>query len=202
MGELRTKGNRHKIVLIGPSSAGKTSIVHRYAKGNFFEGVQQPTIGSAFYARDVETPTGRVSLNIWDTAGMDRYKSLVPRYSKGASAAIIVFDIMENESYNDAKTLLVDVPNSCDTQLVLFFVANKIDRGCAIDVQEAREFAESNHATFMETSAQTGQNVQELFEQIANRLGGTAAPTGGVDIAAATSQGSPDGAAPGAGACC
>jgi Ras-related protein Rab-5C len=185
MAQVKTKPNRHKIVLIGPSAAGKTSIIHRYSKGNFYEGVQQPTIGTAFYAREVnvggEHPV-QVSLNIWDTAGMERFKSLVPKYAKGASAAIIVFDITDPESYTDAKSLLIDAPNSCEGDLLTFFVGNKIDCGYAIDVQDAKEFAQSQSATFMETSAKTGENVEELFLQIAERLAEKDSPGMGLDI--------------------
>jgi small GTP-binding protein len=88
----KARSNRHKIVLIGPSAAVKTSIIHRYAKGNFYDGIAQPTIGTAFYSHEVEAGGHHVSLNIWDTAGMERYKSLVPKYAKGAAMAVIVFD--------------------------------------------------------------------------------------------------------------
>jgi GTPase SAR1 family protein len=67
---MAAKPNRHKVVFINPSSAGKTSIIHRYAKDNFYE--QEPTIGTAFYSQDVITPHGQVTLNIWDTAGMEK----------------------------------------------------------------------------------------------------------------------------------
>jgi small GTP-binding protein len=178
------KAHRHKIVLLGPSSAGKTSIIHRYAKGNFYEGVEQPTIGTAFYSRDVHIDSTRISLNIWDTAGMERYKSLVPKYSKGASAVIIVFDITDPQSYTQAKELLIEAPNTCDARSVTVFVGNKLDRGSAVDVQEAREFANAHRATFMETSARTGENVVELFLFVARQLTLEGSSNAGVDIAA------------------
>jgi small GTP-binding protein len=171
---------RHKVVFIGPSSAGKTNIIQRFAKRTFYE--QQPTIGTAFYSREVGTGDGKVSLNIWDTAGMEVYKSLVPKYLKGASAAIAVFDITDPESYEAAKGLLAEAPNSAGNQLATFFVANKIDLGCAVDIQAARDFAEQTGAVFIETSAKSGENVDNLFAQVAARLVGVELQTPGVDL--------------------
>jgi GTPase SAR1 family protein len=113
---------------------------------------------------------------------MEVYKSLVPKYSKGASAAIVVFDITDSASYEAAKELLEQAPNSAGNQLATFFVANKLDLGCAVDIPAAREFAEQTGALFMETSAKTGENVKELFDQVAARLAGAELQPAGVDL--------------------
>jgi small GTP-binding protein len=165
-----TRPDRHKIILIGPPTSGKTSLIHRYAHGNFHERGHLSTIGTAFHVREVDTAFSRVVLNIWDTAGMEKHSSLVPKYSKGASAAVVVFDVADAVSYENAKGLLIDAPNACDTALATFFVANKIDCEWAVDAREARDFAEQQRATFVETSAKTGENVRELFDQIASRV--------------------------------
>jgi Ras-related protein Rab-5C len=164
---MKPKPIRHKVVFVGPSSSGKTSIISRYAKRSFHS--QQPTIGTAFYARDISTARGSVSLNIWDTAGMERYKSLVPRYSRGASAAVAVFDVTDLNSYEAAREIL-DEACQPGIHLETFFVGNKIDLPCAVDLQDAKEFAEHKNSYFMETSAMTGENIDELFGLIACTL--------------------------------
>jgi Ras-related protein Rab-5C len=156
---------RYKIVLLGPSSAGKTSIIHRYIKSNFCD--QRPTIGTAFYSREVEVDGRRLVLNIWDTAGMERYKSLVPRYSKGAAVAIIVFDGTEVASYNAAQEILAATPDLCDSGTRTFFVANKIDARSAVSTEDARQCARTHGAVFIETSAKTGEGIEELFAHAA-----------------------------------
>jgi small GTP-binding protein len=159
---------RLKVVFLGPSASGKTSIIQRYSRGHFFD--QQPTIGTAFYSSDIETVRGRVSLNIWDTAGMERYKSLVPKYAKGAAAVIVVFDVTDLNSYSAAKELLIESPDNLETTFRTFFVGNKIDLGSVVDVDDLHEFVTSHHTTFFETSAQTGQNIFELFREVAEQL--------------------------------
>jgi Ras-related protein Rab-5C len=159
---------RYKVVLLGPSSAGKTSIIHRYMKGSFFE--QRPTIGTAFYSREVVMDGRRLVLNIWDTAGMERYKSLVPRYSKGAAVAIIVFDVTDVASYAAAREILADAPALCDADTRAFFVANKADERAAVSADDARDFAEAHDAVFVETSAKTGENIEDLFTHAAALL--------------------------------
>jgi small GTP-binding protein len=171
---------RHKVVFLGPSAGGKTSIIQRYAKGNFIE--QQPTIGTAFYSRDVDTTRGRILLNIWDTAGMERYKSLVPKYTKGASAAVVVFDVTDPSSYSAAKDLLTEAPENSETDLITFFVGNKIDLGCGVDRAEVDEFVNSQHTMFFETSAQTGENVCELFREVAEQLSSIAGTQTGLQL--------------------
>jgi Ras-related protein Rab-5C len=172
--------NRHKIVFIGPSSAGKTSLIQRFAKGLFQE--HQPTIGTAFYSREVSTPRGNVVLNVWDTAGMEQYKALVPRYSRGASAAVFVFDVTEPASFQSARDLVIDSPNTTGEDVLKFFVGNKIDCQYGMDICEAREFAEQQHLGFWETSAKTGENVDELFGDIGFRVASMQQMPVGIDL--------------------
>jgi GTPase SAR1 family protein len=113
---------------------------------------------------------------------MERYQSLVPKYSKGASAAIIVFDVTCEKSYTSAKELLAEAPNSCDSLLVTYFVGNKTDGKAVIDLHEAWKFADEHKAPFMEVSAKTGENVIELFVSVAERLATADSPEQGITI--------------------
>jgi GTPase SAR1 family protein len=97
---------------------------------------------------------------------MERYKSLVPRYSRGASAAVAVFDVTDPNSYEAAREIL-DEARQPGAHLEAFFVGNKIDLPCVVDLQDAKEFAEEKNSYFLETSAMTGENIDELFGLIA-----------------------------------
>jgi small GTP-binding protein len=160
--------NHRKIVFIGASDAGKTSIIHCFVKNS--AGETQPTIGTAFYSREVETPLGPVQLSVWDTAGMERYKSLVPKYSRGASAAVVVFDVADRLSYLAAQSFLEEAISNGGEGFIPFLVGNKIDLAWAIEESEALEFAIAHNAEFMSVSAKTGDKVGDLFETIAMRV--------------------------------
>ena len=178
---------KFKVVLIGSSSVGKTSIVLRFSKGTFSAG-QESTIGAAFLSRDIETETGMVSLHVWDTAGQERYRSLVPKYSQGASAIIIVFDVTDIESFEAAKQWLNDARNLHGGKVIWFLVANKIDMKPEFDLEKAKEFASSEGINYLETSAKTGENVNSLFHQIASLVPKLPPPPDSIDITETKTQ--------------
>jgi small GTP-binding protein len=161
---------KFKVVFLGPSLVGKTSIVIRFSKGTFSP-TQDTTIGSAFFSRDLQTASGLVTLNIWDTAGQERFKSLIPKYSRGAHAAIIVFDVSRPESYVSVQEIFNGSATLFEGNKVeLFIVANKVDLPPEVDLWNARRYAESVHATYFETSAKLGKNISELFTEVAEKV--------------------------------
>mmetsp|Transcript_37745 Transcript_37745/g.88639 ORF Transcript_37745/g.88639 Transcript_37745/m.88639 type:complete len:198 (-) Transcript_37745:77-670(-) len=157
-----------KLVLLGDASVGKSCLVVRFAKGEFYE-YQEPTIGAAFMTQTVSLNTEVVKFEIWDTAGQERYKSLVPMYYRGAAAAVIVFDITSKESFDAAKAWVTELQNS-DTLIALAGNKSDLEANRAVDKEAARTYADQNGLIYMETSAKTGQNVNELFNEIAVRL--------------------------------
>ncbi|KAK8853932.1 GTP-binding protein of the rab [Tritrichomonas musculus] len=180
---------KYKVVLIGSSSVGKTSIVIRFSK-NVFTGGQESTIGAAFISRDIQTEQGSVSLHVWDTAGQERYRSLVPKYSQGASAIIIVYDVTDQESFIQAQDWYDQAVQNHQGRVVWFLVANKCDLPAEVDAEKAKEYAQSKNMQYIETSAKTGQNIQELFVQIANLVPKIPADTStqGLDLTAQPSK--------------
>ena len=173
---------KYKVVLIGSSSVGKTSIVIRFSK-NTFSANQESTIGAAFISRDIQTDKGSVSLHVWDTAGQERYRSLVPKYSQGAAAIIIVYDVTDVESFNSAQMWFDEARQNHPGKVIWFLVANKCDLTPAnVDPEEAKKFAADNGLNYIETSAKTGQNIQELFLQIASLVPKIPVDDNGVDL--------------------
>jgi|EP00927_Polykrikos_kofoidii_P057794 small GTP-binding protein len=157
-----------KLVLLGDASVGKSCLVVRFAKGEFYE-YQEPTIGAAFMTQTVNLGSEVVKFEIWDTAGQERYKSLAPMYYKGAAAAVIVYDITSKESFDAAKSWVVELQNA-ETLIALAGNKSDLDANRVVDKEAVQAYAEEMGILFMETSARSGQNVCEIFQQIAQKL--------------------------------
>ncbi|KAM9387155.1 ras-related protein Rab-5A isoform 2-T2 [Phaethornis superciliosus] len=172
-----------KLVLLGESAVGKSSLVLRFVKGQFHE-FQESTIG--------------VKFEIWDTAGQERYHSLAPMYYRGAQAAIVVYDITNEESFARAKNWVKELQRQASPNIVIALAGNKADLANkrAVDFQEAQAYADDNSLLFMETSAKTSMNVNEIFMAIAKKLpksepqnaGASSARGRGVDLTEPTQQ--------------
>jgi len=169
-GTGNSKVFHYKLVLLGDASVGKSCLVVRFAKGEFYE-YQEPTIGAAFMTQTVQHGDSTVKFEIWDTAGQERYRSLAPMYYRGAAAAVVVYDITSKESFDAAKSWVVEL-QSTDTLIAL--AGNKSDLdgngNRAVEKEVAEAYAHGCGILFMETSAKSGQNVTDLFQEIAVRL--------------------------------
>ncbi|KAG5564683.1 hypothetical protein RHGRI_000762 [Rhododendron griersonianum] len=162
MARTGNKNVQAKLVLLGDMGAGKTSLVLRFVKGQFYE-FQESTIGAAFFTQVLSLNEGTIKFDIWDTAGQERYHSLAPMYYRGAAAAVVVYDI----------TSMVGNPN-----LVTVLVANKADLEAKRQVENevGEQYAKDNRLMFLETSAKTAQNVNELFYEIGEKEIGKSFP--------------------------
>ena len=118
---------RHfKLVLLGDTAVGKSCLVVRFVRDEFFE-FQEPTIGAAFLTQSVQLDSSVVKFEIWDTAGQERYRSLAPMYYRGAAAAIVVFDLSNKDSYNGAKSWVKELLRRGDPNVVIALAGNKAD---------------------------------------------------------------------------
>ncbi|KAK3529197.1 hypothetical protein QTP70_019435 [Hemibagrus guttatus] len=160
-----------KLVLLGESAVGKSSLVLRFVKGQFHE-YQESTIGAAFLTQTVCLDDTTVKFEIWDTAGQERYHSLAPMYYRGAQAAIIVYDITNIDTFARAKNWVNELQKQASPNIVIALSGNKADltNKRAVDFQEAQAYADDNGLLFMETSAKTAMNVNEIFMAIAKKL--------------------------------
>lgn len=176
-----------KLVLLGESAVGKSSIVLRFVKSQFSD-FQEATIGAAFLTQTVMCgdPPRSVRFEIWDTAGQERYHSLAPMYYRGAQAAIIVYDITNSNSFSRAKAWVNELNDRAPSVKVLALAGNKLDLDSrrAVSTEEAQSYATENGLIFMETSAKDCTNISELFTALALRLprDSSANPTGGQQL--------------------
>lgn len=160
----------HKVILVGESQAGKTSIICRQING-YGPREQNATIGCCQHEMEVTTDNTITYMHVWDTAGQEIYRSLVPMYSKGAEAVIIVFDITcmksfeaVNEWYTHIKNIIDDVP--------MVLAANKVDMRDSVRIGDdmIADFASSRNMKWFRTSAVTGEGIKDLFQHVAKAI--------------------------------
>lgn len=170
-GSTQGKVCQFKLVLLGESAVGKSSLVLRFVKGQFHE-YQESTIGAAFLTQTVCLEDTTVKFEIWDTAGQERYHSLAPMYYRGAQAAIVVYDITNQDTFARAKTWVKELQRQASPNIVIALAGNKSDLANkrVVEHDDAQGYAEENGLLFMETSAKTAMNVNEIFLAIAKKL--------------------------------
>lgn len=158
--------DKHKIVFLGNHGVGKTSIL-RILYENFKE-EYEATIGVDFSSKTFYLDGKPVRLQMWDTAGQDRFHSLIPSYIRDSKVAVIVYDVTSRQSFNAVSQWIALVAEH-DSNVSIILVGNKIE--CSqqreVSTQEAEEFAQSRNLAYQEVSAKTGSGVNELF---ANRI--------------------------------
>jgi len=159
-----------KIVLIGAVAVGKTAIAN-VLQFQAFDPEYQPTIGAGFIPLEKKINGKNIELQIWDTAGMDQYRSLAPIHYRGANCAVIVFD-QTNPSSADELNVWLDAYREIVTSTSLIsIVANKDDLpNKNVNLKPIREWAENNNFIFQITSAKEQRGINELFDIIAKQL--------------------------------
>jgi Ras-related protein Rab-5C len=155
-----------KLVLLGNSNVGKSSIAIKLACGEF-DDYKEPTIGAAFLSKIIfYDDFNRVKLEIWDTAGQERYRALAPMYYRGASLAAVVYDVTDRNSFEGAKTWIKELNAHASPDITVALIGNKIDlphEEHMISSEEGRETAIRLNSLFFETSAKTCDNIESIF---------------------------------------
>ena len=160
----------HKVVFLGETSVGKSSIVTRFTRDEFFD-FQEPTIGAAFQTKNIQIDNCNVIMEFWDTAGQERYRSLAPMYYRGASVAFIVYDITNPDTLNNAIYWINQIKNKGERNCIIVLLGNKIDLSeRRIERETALNVSEMNNTMFSEVSAKTGSNINDIMIQVAKKL--------------------------------
>ena len=160
-----------KYVIVGDASVGKSNLLLRYTHGEFREEYQL-TIGVEFGSNNIVINNSIYRIQIWDTAGQENFRSITRSYYKNSACALIVYDITRRVSFESLSDWIEDCKNSSPKTVVMVLVGNKCDlaQNREVNEEEGREFAEKHGMLFFETSAKTGQNVEELFKQSATLI--------------------------------
>jgi Ras-related protein Rab-6A len=169
----------HKVVVIGNTAVGKTSIINQFVYGTV-SAQHQPTVGIDFFAKIVQVQDRPVRLQLWDTAGQERFHALIPSYIRNSTVALLIYDITNRATFDDLKQWHKMVADLATPALIV--VGNKADLEAdrTVPAEEARTYAESVSAPYFETSAITPLNIQELFTAVA-QIPIAEAPVGSVE---------------------
>ena len=161
----------YKVILVGESGVGKTCLLSMYVKGVIEQTI--PTIAVEFCTKEIELFDGtKIKVQLWDTAGEERFKSLAMTYYRKAFGILLLFDVTKKSSFLACKNYLEEVRINSDKKCVIYLVGNKIDLANEreITTEEAEEFAKNEKIKYIETSAVRNLKVTEAFTSLLNDI--------------------------------
>ena len=162
----------YKVLLLGDSTVGKTCFLMRYTDKSFQE-AHMSTIGLDYRLKNMQLKNGKnIKLQIWDTAGQDRFRAITKNYYKGAHGILLIYDITSIQTYENVKNWIAQIREEASPHIVIYIIGNKIDmvEERKIKTEEGQKLANEFHLQFYETSAKTGENVNETFESLVNKI--------------------------------
>ena len=161
----------YKILLLGDTSVGKTCFLMRYTD-NTFQEIHLSTIGLDYKLKNVQLEDGKfVKIQIWDTAGQDRFRSITKNYYKGAHGIILLYDITDRRSFDNVKTWIEQIREEVGDKVSIILVGNKIDEvdGRKVKTEEGEKVANEIGLSFFECSAKTGENIDMIFNEMVKK---------------------------------
>ena len=154
-----------KLIVVGNQSTGKSCILNRFVNETFDENYQA-TIGLDFQSKNVTIHDQDVRLILYDTAGQEKFRSLIPMYIREAQIILLIYDISNRDSFDSLPKWLREVMDVKNSEAVFALIGNKIDleNERKVTFEEGQKFADQNNFIFQEVSAKDGTNFQKLFE--------------------------------------
>ena len=162
---------KYKIMVLGESKVGKTSLIKRYTKDQF-GGVYLTTVGMDFQDKIIEIEDKKVRLQIWDTAGQERFRNVTKSYFQSSQGLVLVYDITDRESFEKLNFWVDNIKNFAPENAKFILVGNKCDLANErkVSYEEGENYAKNLNIKFFEASARDGTNVNELFFYLANEI--------------------------------
>mmetsp|Transcript_8632 Transcript_8632/g.24227 ORF Transcript_8632/g.24227 Transcript_8632/m.24227 type:complete len:221 (+) Transcript_8632:212-874(+) len=163
----------YKIVMLGDSGVGKTSLVARLTNPDRpMNHDISATMGIEFDTQMLDTEHGKVKAQIWDTAGQERYRAITSAYYRGAVGALLVYDISKHSTFENVERWLKELRDHAEANIVVMLVGNKSDLRHlrAVETDEAMAFAEQHNLAFIETSALDASGVDTAFQRILTEI--------------------------------
>ena len=155
-----------KIIMIGESSVGKTSVMNKFVD-NEFSDVVKATIGIGVSRKNLQVKNKTIQMQIWDTAGQERFATISSNYFRNAIGVIIMFDVTNRQSFDNLPKWFEQCEKASDKR-IMFICGNKIDlKNRMITKEDGEEMAESFGTKYFEVSAKTGEGINEMFEALA-----------------------------------
>ena len=156
-----------KALLIGDSTVGKTSIIGKYLDKNFSDKTKN-TVGIDFKNIKLKIDDENIYLQLWDTAGQEKYRSMTTSYYRGVNIIIIVFDVTNKISFEHVKDWIDNINNFAKMNVIKILVGNKIDLNDlrVISFDDGKKVADFYSIKYYETSAKTREGIVEMFENI------------------------------------
>ncbi|KAJ3433948.1 ras-related protein rab-4a [Anaeramoeba flamelloides] len=159
-----------KYIVVGGMGTGKTSLLNRFIDDEFYTDCPH-TIGIEFAAKVVPVSDERIKVQVWDTAGQERFRAITRSYFRGAVCTLLVYDVSRRKSFNQLTTWLNDAQNLTNPNSLILLIGNKIDlEERVVTREEAEEFAQENNLLYTETSAKTGENVNDAFMDMTKKV--------------------------------
>ena len=163
----------YKVLLLGDSSVGKTCFLLRYCDKTFQE-AHLSTIGLDYRLKSMTLQSGKnIKLQIWDTAGQDRFRAITKNYYKGANGIILIYDVTNRQSYENVKNWITQIREEANPNVVIYLAGNKVDvseEEKVVKTEEGKKIAEEFNLPLYETSAKNGVNINRIFEELVEKV--------------------------------
>ena len=163
----------YKVLLLGDSTVGKTCFLLRYCDKTF-QDAHLSTIGLDYRVKTMTLKNKKnIKLQIWDTAGQDRFRAITKNYYKGANGIILIYDVTNLQTYENVKNWIIQIREETNPNVVIYLAGNKIDipeEERAVKTEEGKEIADEYKLQFKETSAKDGINVNEVFQELVEKI--------------------------------
>ena len=163
----------YKVLLLGDSSVGKTCFLLRYCDKSFQE-AHLSTIGLDYRLKSMKLKNGKnIKLQIWDTAGQDRFRAITKNYYKGANGILLIYDVTNIQTFENVKNWISQIREEANPNVVIYLVGNKIDlekETKVIPTIDGQNMADEYKLLFKEASAKEGINVNEIFQELVEKI--------------------------------
>ena len=162
----------YKVLLLGDSTVGKTCFLLKYTDQNFQE-IHVATIGLDYRLKSLKLKSGKeVKLQIWDTAGQDRFRAITRNYYKGSHGILLLYDVTNIRTFENVKNWVSQIKEEASNDVIIYIVGNKIDmeKERKVLIEEGKDLAEELGLPFAETSAKKGININETFMDLVEKI--------------------------------
>ena len=163
-----------QLLIIGDSCVGKTSLLTRYTTGTFKE-EYIATVGIDYYTKNETINDKIISIKLWDTVGQERYKALTQNFFKNAEGVMVVYDITKVESFDNLKFWINSIKQNMENKNIIIpviIIGNKVDMEDMREIsnENAENFAKENNYKYFETSAKTGEGIDNAVRELVNQV--------------------------------